>query len=287
MFVDACNDGGTRLPALRRRTLAEKRPHATRGAAGALPGLSTHLHAGSKRPAPQRAGQSTGARGLPGSHEHARHPAHLRGVLPDAHAVGGGKKSPPCPPSKTRFCPAKRATCSNSMSFGASYKARRRSAGCGARFVGAPAKSSPTRSATAAKKAPWPCRAHLPPDYRRRATRSDLWLAYEGVFPSRTHRFCGKEAGETNHAERWFGSLRARVSRLVRRAYSFSKSVERHFRRSPLLHRHPRPEDQAINTSLNTTRFPAGRVSTSRRLSCRTRVSAVPTPRRRVTAFLP
>ncbi len=67
-----------------------------------------------------------------------------------------------------------------------------------------------------------------PEDYRRRATRSDFWLAYEGAFPQRTHRFCGKEEGETNHAERWFGTLRARLSRLVRRAYSFSKSVERH-----------------------------------------------------------
>lgn len=71
-------------------------------------------------------------------------------------------------------------------------------------------------------------RENLPSDYRRRATRSDFWLAYEGAFPRRTHRFCGKEEGETNHAERWFGTLRARVSRLVRRAYSFSKSVERH-----------------------------------------------------------
>lgn len=72
-------------------------------------------------------------------------------------------------------------------------------------------------------------REHLPADYRRRATRSDYWLAYEGAFPTRTHRFCGKQEGQTNHAERWFGSLRARTSRLVRRAYSFSKSVERHF----------------------------------------------------------
>ena len=71
-------------------------------------------------------------------------------------------------------------------------------------------------------------RANLPPDYRRRATRSDFWLAYEGAFPKRTHRFCGKEEGETNHAERFFGTIRARLSRLVRRAYSFSKSAERH-----------------------------------------------------------
>ena len=71
-------------------------------------------------------------------------------------------------------------------------------------------------------------REHVPEDYRRRATRSDFWLAYEAAFPQRTHRFCGKEEGETNHAERWFGTLRARLGRLVRRAYSFSKSVDRH-----------------------------------------------------------
>ena len=71
-------------------------------------------------------------------------------------------------------------------------------------------------------------RANLPPDYRCRATRSDYWLPYGEAFPQRTHRFCDKAEGETNHAERWFGTLRARVSRLVRRAYSFSKSVERH-----------------------------------------------------------
>ena len=71
-------------------------------------------------------------------------------------------------------------------------------------------------------------RANLPSGFRRRATRSDLWLAYEVAFPQRTHRFCGKAEGETNHAERFFGTIRARLSRLVRRAYSFSKNVERH-----------------------------------------------------------
>lgn len=57
---------------------------------------------------------------------------------------------------------------------------------------------------------------------------SDFWLAYEKAFPQRTHRFCGKEEGETTHAERWFGTVRARLSRLVRRTYSFSRKVERH-----------------------------------------------------------
>ena len=71
-------------------------------------------------------------------------------------------------------------------------------------------------------------RASLAPGYRRCATRSDFWDAYAAAFPRGTHRCGGKEEGETNHVERWFGTLRARASRLVRRAYSFSKSVENH-----------------------------------------------------------
>ena len=47
-----------------------------------------------------------------------------------------------------------------------------------------------------------------------------------GGFSRRTHRCCPKAEGETCHVERWFGTLRARVSRLVRTAYSFSKHPE-------------------------------------------------------------
>ena len=71
-------------------------------------------------------------------------------------------------------------------------------------------------------------RASLPKGYRGRATRSDFWEAYAAAFPEKTHRCCGKEEGETNHMERWFGTLRARASRLVRWAYSFSKYAENH-----------------------------------------------------------
>ena len=71
-------------------------------------------------------------------------------------------------------------------------------------------------------------RAALAPGYRNRATRSDFWEAYAAAFPTHTHRCCGKEEGETCHVERWFGTLRARTSRLVRRAYSFSKCAENH-----------------------------------------------------------
>ena len=71
-------------------------------------------------------------------------------------------------------------------------------------------------------------RASLPKGYRGRATRSDFWEAYAAAFPRRTHRSCGKAEGETCHVERWFGTLRARTSRLVRRAYSFSKNAGNH-----------------------------------------------------------
>ena len=71
-------------------------------------------------------------------------------------------------------------------------------------------------------------RERVPPDYRCRATRSDYWLAYEAAFPQRTHRFCGKEAGETNHVERWNCTLRQRLGRFVRRTLSFSKCERMH-----------------------------------------------------------
>ena len=71
-------------------------------------------------------------------------------------------------------------------------------------------------------------RAALPADYQACATRSDFWEAYAAAFPASTHRCCGKEEGETNHVERWFGILRARVGRLVRKTYSFSKHAENH-----------------------------------------------------------
>ena len=71
-------------------------------------------------------------------------------------------------------------------------------------------------------------RAALPRAYRRCATRSDLWQAYRAAFPARTHRCCAKHEGETCHVERWFCTLRQRVSRLVRKALSFSKCAENH-----------------------------------------------------------
>ena len=52
---------------------------------------------------------------------------------------------------------------------------------------------------------------------------TDLWKAYAAVFPKHMHH-PHEHRGPTNHIERFNGTLRARVSRLVRRSYSFAKS---------------------------------------------------------------
>ena len=118
--------------------------------------------------------------------------------------------------------------CSNSMSFGASCKSKRRRSGFGWPCVGAPARSVAWTLGDRSQQSAADLRAALPKDDRGRATRRDLWEAYAAAFPARTHRCCAKAEGETCHVERWFGTLRARVSRLVRKAYSFSKCPENH-----------------------------------------------------------
>ena len=69
----------------------------------------------------------------------------------------------------------------------------------------------------------------IPQDYRERATfYSDDWEAYKGVLPAERHRVCGKGSGLTSGVERFNCTLRQRVSRLVRKALSFSKKLENH-----------------------------------------------------------
>ena len=71
-------------------------------------------------------------------------------------------------------------------------------------------------------------RAAIPPECRCRATRSDFWLAYEEVFPWRTHRMCGKDEGQTNKGEGFLCTLRQRLGRFVRKTLSFSKCDRMH-----------------------------------------------------------
>lgn len=51
---------------------------------------------------------------------------------------------------------------------------------------------------------------------------------YQAVFPKETHQALGKEAGQTNHVERWNNTLRQRMARFVRKTLSFSTSLAAH-----------------------------------------------------------
>ena len=57
---------------------------------------------------------------------------------------------------------------------------------------------------------------------------TDFWEAYEQVLPSKRHRAVGKDTGYTSYIERLNNTLRQRVSRLVRKTLSFSKSLDNH-----------------------------------------------------------
>jgi IS1 family transposase len=71
--------------------------------------------------------------------------------------------------------------------------------------------------------------ASLPPIYRQCAVAyTDFWAAYAAVFPRKRHQAVGKETGKTSYIERFNNTLRQRVSRLVRKTLSFSKSLENH-----------------------------------------------------------
>ena len=70
----------------------------------------------------------------------------------------------------------------------------------------------------------------IPEIYRKKATfYTDDWDAYKGVIPEKQHRVVSKQSHrKNNHIERFNCTLRQRVSRLVRKALSFSKKLDNH-----------------------------------------------------------
>ncbi len=70
----------------------------------------------------------------------------------------------------------------------------------------------------------------IPEIYREKATfYTDDWQAYKGVIPDKQHRVVSKQSlHKNNHIERFNCTLRQRVSRLVRKALSFSKKLYNH-----------------------------------------------------------
>ena len=78
------------------------------------------------------------------------------------------------------------------------------------------------RSAETCTK-PW---KQIPPKLRRSGLfYTDFYEAYKCVIPENVHSPQEKKA-QTNHIERFNGTLRAMVSRIVRRSYSFAKSTK-------------------------------------------------------------
>lgn len=74
----------------------------------------------------------------------------------------------------------------------------------------------------AAADAVW---AKVPPEIKVKAlVLTDKWEAYGLAIPREQHTACHKQSGQTSLIERFNCTLRQRVSRLVRKSLSFSKS---------------------------------------------------------------
>jgi insertion element IS1 protein InsB len=72
-------------------------------------------------------------------------------------------------------------------------------------------------------------RLALPAEYRDGAVFcTDLLPSYRAVIPEDRHAAAGKDAGLTNHIERFWLTARQRCARLVRKTLSFSKCLENH-----------------------------------------------------------
>ena len=66
----------------------------------------------------------------------------------------------------------------------------------------------------------------IPGDYRENATfYTDDWQTYKVVIPEERHHVI---KGKSNHIERFNCTMRQRISRLVRKALSFSKKLSNH-----------------------------------------------------------
>ncbi len=68
----------------------------------------------------------------------------------------------------------------------------------------------------------------IPIEWLKLQTYSDAWKSYGMLLSKGNHSMVGKETGQTNHIERYWATLRARVSRYVRKSLSFSRKLRYH-----------------------------------------------------------
>ncbi len=65
----------------------------------------------------------------------------------------------------------------------------------------------------------------IPEEYRQAKSFSDFWKSYRPVFEDDpSHQQVGKSSGELAHVERFFGRLRQKLARYVRRTRAASQS---------------------------------------------------------------
>ena len=68
----------------------------------------------------------------------------------------------------------------------------------------------------------------IPIEYLKCQSYSDYWKSYAILKAKGNHKQVGKESGQTNHIERYWATLRARITRYVRKSLSFSRSLRYH-----------------------------------------------------------
>lgn len=68
----------------------------------------------------------------------------------------------------------------------------------------------------------------IPNGYLKCQSFSDYWKSYAILKAKRNHQQVGKNSGQTNHIERYWASVRARITRYVRKSLSFSRSLRYH-----------------------------------------------------------
>jgi insertion element IS1 protein InsB len=68
----------------------------------------------------------------------------------------------------------------------------------------------------------------IPIEYLKSKSFSDYWKSYAILKAKGNHQQVGKESGQTNHIERYWATLRARITRYVRKSLSFSRNLRYH-----------------------------------------------------------
>ncbi|MCS4159375.1 IS1 family transposase [Salinibacter ruber] len=67
--------------------------------------------------------------------------------------------------------------------------------------------------------------SRIPEEYRQGRSFSDFWKSYRPVFAGDpSHRQVGTSSGKLAHVERFFGRLRQKLARYVRRTRAASES---------------------------------------------------------------